>query len=191
MTETLFRCLPPCFPGKDFMAQLPTSHKHYSEIFKWSSKCGQSHHETQVVNFKLNVHLLVLLLSFILVWHFFDCSLNRSFYVNIENSNSYVYCNSFMEFLKDPSLVLYSSYCTPLVSVLSSTPHIVHHSSQYCHLIQQQTITTMLMNDAQLLFSFSAVDFSNSVTHLENTNGVSHSRIQINELVFDKQQFET
>jgi len=40
--------------------------------------------------------------------------LNRSFYVNIENSNS------FMEFFKDPSLVPYSS---------SS----IHHSSKYCH----------------------------------------------------------
>jgi len=41
--------------------------------------------------------------------------LNRSFYVNIENSKSYVgYSDSFM----DPSLVLYSSRDTPLLSVL-------------------------------------------------------------------------
>jgi len=40
--------------------------------------------------------------------------------------------NSFMEFLKDPSLVLYSSSYTPLLSVLSN-------------IIHQQTITSMLM----------------------------------------------
>jgi len=43
--------------------------------------------------------------------------LNRSFYVNIENSKSSV-LQLFMEFLKDPSLVLYSSSYTPLLSIL-------------------------------------------------------------------------
>jgi len=45
--------------------------------------------------------------------------LNRSFYVNIENSINHLYSNFFMEFLKDLSLVLYSSSYTPLLSVLS------------------------------------------------------------------------
>jgi len=44
----------------------------------------------------------------------------------------YLYSNFFMEFLKDPSLVLYSSSYTPLLSVLS-------------YLILQQTINSMLI----------------------------------------------
>jgi len=59
--------------------------------------------------------------------------------------------------LKDPSLVLYCSSYSPLLSVLS-------------YLILQQTTNSMLMNDdTQLLLSFSALDFSHNITHLENT----------------------
>jgi len=50
----------------------------------------------------------------------------------ILNTLNHLYSNSFMEFLKDPPLVLYSSSYTPLLSVLS-------------YLIQQQTITSVLM----------------------------------------------
>jgi len=52
-----------------------------------------------------------------------------------------LYSNYFMEFLKNPSLVLYSWFYAPLLSVLS-------------YLIQQQTITS------QLLSLFSALDLS-------------------------------
>jgi len=64
-----------------------------------------------------------------------------------------MYSNFFKEFLKDPTLVLYSSSCTPLLSLLS-------------YLIQQQTINSMLMI---LNFSFSALDFSHYIAHLVNT----------------------
>jgi len=56
---------------------------------------------------------------------------NRSFNVNIENSKSSLFQLLCGTFLKDPSLVLYSSSYAPLFSVLS-------------YLIQQ-TITSMLM----------------------------------------------
>jgi len=63
--------------------------------------------------------------------------LNRSFYVNIENSNSSVF------------QLLYG---VPQESVLGPLLFIfiAYHSSQYCHL--QQITNSMLMQDTQLLF---------------------------------------
>jgi len=74
--------------------------------------------------------------SFILVWQFFHCSLfciksnllNR-FSMSIMKTLNHLYSNSFMEFIKDESTVLFSS---PLFSVLS-------------YLIQKKTIPSMLM----------------------------------------------
>jgi len=70
---------------------------------------------------------------------------------------NHLYSNSLMEFLKNPSLVFYSSSYIPL-SVLS-------------YLIQQQTITSMQMilnlsYTSQLWIKF---DFSHNITQLENT----------------------
>jgi len=76
------------------------------------------------------------------------------FGMSILKSLNHLYSNSFMEFLKDPSLSLYSSSYIPLLSVLS-------------YLIQQQTITSMLL--ILNFLSFSAMDFSHYITHLENT----------------------
>jgi len=59
-----------------------------------------------------------------------------------------------MEFLKDPSLVFYSSsYAPPLSTVISNSS--VNHQ--------------LYADDTQLLLSFSALDFSHNITHLENT----------------------
>jgi len=115
----------------------------------------------------------------------------------------HLYSNCFMEFLKEPSLVLYSSSYTPLLLVLS-------------YLIQQQTNNSMLMilnfsnlfnffrhyksppfhflirihhislsyhisavlpshfsfmeQMLMLMLSFSALDSSYNITHLENTS---------------------
>jgi len=77
--------------------------------------------------------------SSILVWHFFHCSLldqilfiKRVPSMSIVRTLNHLYSNSFMEFLKDPSLILFFLSYTPLHSVLS-------------YLLQQQTITSMLM----------------------------------------------
>jgi len=70
--------------------------------------------------------------------------------MSILKTLNHLYSNFFMEFLKDSSLVLYSSSYTPLISVLS-------------YLILQQTTYSMMM------LSFSALDFSHNITHLENT----------------------
>jgi len=67
---------------------------------------------------------------------------------------NHLYSNFFMEFLKDPSLVLYSSSYTPLLSVLS-------------YLIHQQTTNSMLMI-RNFSLSFSDLDFSHNITHLVN-----------------------
>jgi len=56
-----------------------------------------------------------------------------------------------MEFLKDPSLVLYSSSYTPLLSVLS----YLYSSANY----------QLYADDTQVLLSFSALDFSHNITH--------------------------
>jgi len=74
--------------------------------------------------------------------------------MSILKTLNHLYSNFLMEFLKDLSLVLYSSSCTPLLSVLS-------------YLILQQTTISMLMI-LKLLLSFSAVDLSHNITHLEN-----------------------
>jgi len=77
--------------------------------------------------------------------------------VNINTSSlNHLYFNFFMVFLKDSSLVLYSSSYTPLLSVLS-------------YLILQQTTNSIYADDTQLLLSFSALDFSHNITHFENT----------------------
>jgi len=52
--------------------------------------------------------------------------------MSILKTLNHLYSNSFMEFLKDPSLDLYSSSYSPLFSVL-------------LYLILQQTINSMLM----------------------------------------------
>jgi len=79
--------------------------------------------------------------------------LNRSFSVNIENSKSSI-LHLLYGVSNDLSSVLYYSTCTPLLSVLS-------------YLILQQTITSA--DDTQLFLSFSAVNLSQNITHLENT----------------------
>jgi len=81
--------------------------------------------------------------------------LNRSFYVNIETLN-YLYSNFFMEFLKDPSLVLYILFIlyTTLLSTVISNSSANHQ---------------LYADDAQLFLSFSALNFSYNITHLENT----------------------
>jgi len=61
-----------------------------------------------------------------------------------------------MEFLKDLSLVLYYSSYTLHLSVL-------------WYLIQQQTIITFMLMLLNFSLSFSALDFSHNITHLENT----------------------
>jgi len=72
--------------------------------------------------------------------------------MSILKTLNHLYSNFFMDFLNDPSLVLYSSSYTTLLSVLS-------------YLILQQTNNYLLIT--QLLLSFSA--FSHNITHLENT----------------------
>jgi len=58
-----------------------------------------------------------------------------------------------MEFLKDPSLVLFTLYTNPLNTVISNS------SAKH----------NLYADDTQLLLSFSALDFSHNITHLENT----------------------
>jgi len=66
-----------------------------------------------------------------------------------------LYSNCFIEFLNDPSLLLYSSSYTPLLSV-----GVISNSAANHHLYT---------DDTQLLLIFSALDFSHNITHLENT----------------------
>jgi len=73
--------------------------------------------------------------------------------MSILKTLNHLYSNFFMEFLNDPSLVLYSSSCTSLLSVLS------YNSSNHL----------LYADDTQLLLSFSAFDFSHISTHVENT----------------------
>jgi len=77
--------------------------------------------------------------------------LNRSFNGNIENSINHLCSNSLMVFLKDPSLPW------------SSTLHLIPHSTQHCHLIQQQTTTSMLI---KLNFSYYSQLWISLVTSL-------------------------
>jgi len=58
-----------------------------------------------------------------------------------------------MIFLKDPSLVLYILYNTPFITVISNSA-ANHH---------------LYAEDTQLNLSFSALDSSHNITHLENT----------------------
>jgi len=89
--------------------------------------------------------------------------LNRSFYVNIDNSTSSVF------------QLLYGvpqrSVLGPLLFILCTTPlsTVISNSSANHH---------QYADDTQLLLSFSALDFSRNITHLENTitnvsNGMS------------------
>ena len=68
----------------------------------------------------------------------------------------HLFFNFFTVFLKDQSSVLYSSFYTPLLLV----QYVISNSSANHHLCA---------DDTQLLLSFSAVDFSYNITHLENT----------------------
>jgi len=115
--------------------------------------------------------------SFILVWHFSTALywiksylLNRSFYVNIENSKSSVF--QLLYGVPQGSVlgpILFILYTTPLSKVISnaSTNH-----QRYA-------------DDTQLLLSFSALDFSHNITHLENTitnaaNWISSNFLSLN-----------
>jgi len=82
--------------------------------------------------------------------------------ISILKTPNHLYSNIFMEFLKDPSLVLYSSSYIPILSVLSYLIKSANHQ--------------LYADDTQLLISFSALDFSHNITHLENTiTNVSNS----------------
>jgi len=72
--------------------------------------------------------------------------------MSILKTLNHLYSNSFTEFLKDPSLILIF-YTTPLSTVISNCS-ANHH---------------LYADDTQLLLSFSALDFSHNITHLENT----------------------
>jgi len=75
--------------------------------------------------------------------------LNHSFYVNIENSKSSV----FQPQGSILGLLLFILYTTPLSTVISNSS--ANHQ--------------LYADDTQLLLSFSALDFSYNITHLENT----------------------
>jgi len=83
-----------------------------------------------------------------------SCLLNRFFYVIIENSKSFVF-----HFLHG---VPQGTDLGPLFFILYTTPHstVISNSSANHQLYAI---------DTQLLLSFSALDFSHIITHLENT----------------------
>jgi len=80
--------------------------------------------------------------------------LNCSFYVNIENSKSSVF--------QHLHTVPQESVLGPLLFILYTTPlsTVISNSSANHQLYD---------DDTQLLLSFSALDFSHNITHLENT----------------------
>jgi len=80
--------------------------------------------------------------------------LNRSYYINIENSKSSVFQLLYgvpQGSVLGPLLVIL--YTTPLSTIISN--YSGHHQ--------------LYADETQLLLSFSALDFSHNITHLENT----------------------
>jgi len=79
--------------------------------------------------------------------------------VSILKTLNHLYSNFFMEFLKDSSLVFYFSSHTSLLS------DVISNSSANQHLYA---------DDTQLLLSFSALDLSHNIIHLENTITITY-----------------
>jgi len=83
--------------------------------------------------------------------------------MSILKTLNHLYSNFFMEFLKGPSLVLYSSSYTPLRSVISI-------SSANHQLYADDTQLLLKVETSDFLMTHgSALDFSHNITHHENT----------------------
>jgi len=99
-----------------------------------------------------------------------SCLLNRSFYVNIENSKSSVF--QLLYGVRHGSVLgplLFILYTTPLSTVISNSS--ANHQ--------------FYADDTQLLLPFSALDFSHNIIHLENTltniaNWMSSNSLSLN-----------
>jgi len=86
--------------------------------------------------------------------------LNRSVFISIKSNQLSVF-QLFIEFLKDPFLVHYSSSYTPLLSVA-----VISNSAGNHHLYP---------DDAKRLISFSALVLSLNITRFENTIAINFS----------------
>jgi len=66
--------------------------------------------------------------------------------MSILKTLNHLYSNSFIEFLKDPYLVLYTLH--------------IHHSSQYCHIKFNGNLYQQIYADyTEFILSFLALDF--------------------------------